>query len=219
MESVPPRNVRTVSKPASVWHVECLVTQDNDVLLVAHAWDATCKRLKCNRLTMSYKGKLTVVLGGLLFWVAGLCLLSSENAPADSQLRAGYYVPRTTFEFSLDECIELALKQNHSRPASHYARLIAESQHQQALAAYWPQFNLQGSATRLSADPNFVFSGQQFGALASQLLGAQSGSITIPANAFGPGFPPQAGFGTRRWTSSLPTRTVNSPLSVGTMRR
>ena len=100
-----------------------------------------------------------------------------------SQLRAGYYLPRSAYEFSLDECIDLALEQNLSQPISHYARLAAEAQHQQALSGYWPQMKVQASAVRLNADPNFIFSGQQFGALAAQLLGGIPGGQAGAASA------------------------------------
>jgi outer membrane protein len=58
---------------------------------------------------------------------------------------------------TLEECLQTALENNHLRPASRYAVEMAEAQHRQALAAYWPQVNLQGGYQRMDESSNFIF--------------------------------------------------------------
>jgi outer membrane protein len=58
---------------------------------------------------------------------------------------------------TLQQCIDLALRQNHLRIASRYSVEIAESQHRQALSAYWPQIGAQATYSILDQDPSFSF--------------------------------------------------------------
>src|SRR5271155_1706383 len=58
---------------------------------------------------------------------------------------------------TLDQCLETALQKNHKRPASQFAVAIAEAQHRQALAGYWPQIAAKAGYERLSDPLNFVF--------------------------------------------------------------
>ncbi len=60
-------------------------------------------------------------------------------------------------EASLEECLEQALQNNRRRPASRYAVEIAEAQHRQVLAGYWPQISLKLGYQRLDDDPNYIF--------------------------------------------------------------
>ncbi len=60
-------------------------------------------------------------------------------------------------EASLEECLEQALRNNRRRPASRYAVEIAEAQHRQVLAGYWPQISLKLGYQRLDDDPNYIF--------------------------------------------------------------
>ena len=60
-------------------------------------------------------------------------------------------------EASLEECLEQALQNNRRRPASRYAVEMAEAQHRQVLAGYWPQISLKLGYQRLDDDPNFIF--------------------------------------------------------------
>ena len=39
-------------------------------------------------------------------------------------------------ELTLDECLSMAMENNHRRPASKFAVAVAEAQHRQALAGY-----------------------------------------------------------------------------------
>lgn len=83
---------------------------------------------------------------------------------------------------TLKECLDIALKNNHQRTASQFALEAAEAQHQQALSAYWPQVTARAAYTSLDEDPNFIFP--------AKTIPVPSQTVTIPANAFGPGFPP-----------------------------
>lgn len=79
-------------------------------------------------------------------------------------------------EVSLEECLEAALENNHRRPASRFAVAVAEAQHRQALAAYWPQLSAGAGYQRLDASPNFLF---------------PASSLTVPAQ--GLALPPGLG--------------------------
>jgi outer membrane protein TolC len=94
---------------------------------------------------------------------------------------------------SLDDCLRIAMEKNHQRPASRFAVAMAEAQHRQALAGYWPQISAKGGWTQLDQAPNFVFPASMM-YIPSQTVNVPGGtaSVTIPANAFGPGFPPSA---------------------------
>ncbi|BBO83263.1 hypothetical protein DSCO28_38290 [Desulfosarcina ovata subsp. sediminis] len=88
-------------------------------------------------------------------------------------------------EAGLEECLQTALENNHRRPASRYAVKMAEAQHRQALAAYWPQVTLQGGYQRMDESQNFLFP-------SSEMAMPMGGSIpvtipgvgTVPASSF-----------------------------------
>jgi outer membrane protein TolC len=90
----------------------------------------------------------------------------------------------------LNDCLRIAMEKNHARPASQYAVAIAEAQHRQALAAYWPQVSANGGVTQMDQAPNFLFPATTM-YIPSESIAVPGGTatVTIPANAFGPGFP------------------------------
>jgi outer membrane protein len=96
-------------------------------------------------------------------------------------------------ELSLKDCLRTAMEKNHRRPASQFAVAIAEAQHRQALAAYWPQINAKGGVDEMSSSPNFIYpaSAMEIPAQSVTIPGGTA-TVTIPANAFGQGFPPVA---------------------------
>ena len=57
----------------------------------------------------------------------------------------------------LEACLKQALENNRRRPASKFALEIAEAQHRQALAGYWPQITAQGGYSRLDEAVNFNY--------------------------------------------------------------
>jgi len=94
---------------------------------------------------------------------------------------------------TLDDCLRIAMEKNRSRPASQFAVAIAEAQHRQALAAYWPQIGAKGGINEMSSSPNFLYPASTMEIPAQSVaISGGSATVTIPANAFGPGFPPQA---------------------------
>lgn len=62
----------------------------------------------------------------------------------------------------LDEAVQEAMDNNHLRPASRFAVAMAEAQHRQALAAYWPQLSVQGGFKRMDEPLNFLFPANSF---------------------------------------------------------
>lgn len=96
-----------------------------------------------------------------------------------------------TQTLTLQESLRIAMERNRSRPASRFAVAIAEAQHRQALAGYWPQINAKGGVARSDEPLNFVFPASQM-YIPPQTVDVPAGQalVTIPANAFGPGFPP-----------------------------
>ncbi|MFN0172245.1 MAG: TolC family protein [Bryobacteraceae bacterium] len=94
---------------------------------------------------------------------------------------------------SLEECLRIAMEKNHRRPASRLAVAMAEAQHRQALSGYWPQVNAKGGWFRLDEASNFIFPAGTL-QIPPQTVNVPAGTaaVTIPANAFAPGFPPAA---------------------------
>ncbi len=145
------------------------------------------------------KTKLLPTCG--LCLVAGLCAtLFGQGAPAPSEQTLG-----------LKECLRIAMERNHSRPASKFAVAIAEAQHRQALAGYWPQITARAGVEQMEHPPNFVFPASEMG-LPSQTITTQPGTatVTIPANAFGPGFPPVA----VQMPVTFPGQTITTPVQI-----
>ncbi len=146
------------------------------------------------------------------------CLVLAAAPPASAQTSAG--VPAgsearaPSKELSLAECLDLALELNHHRPASRAAVAAAEAQLRQSLAAYWPQVGLKGGFQRLDEPPNFVFPPSMM------FIPPQTVTVTIPANVFGPGFPPvdvPLPIDTPGQAFSIPPRTSSS--WIGTSSR
>lgn len=88
---------------------------------------------------------------------------------------------KATPELNLDECIRMAMENSHRRPASNFAVAMAEAQHRQALAGYWPQVTLKGAYQRLDEAPNFVFPAT------TMRVPAGTTTITVPPGVLGPG--------------------------------
>ena len=100
-------------------------------------------------------------------------------------------------ELTLDECLSMAMENNHRRPASKFAVAVAEAQHRQALAGYWPQVNLKGAYQRMDEAPNFVFP--------STPIPVPGGTavISVPPGVLGPG--------AVQLPVSIPSQTVDIP--------
>ncbi|MFB3778421.1 MAG: TolC family protein [Bryobacteraceae bacterium] len=126
-------------------------------------------------------------------------------------VRAQTPSPGSTRVLNLQQCIDLALQANHLRPASRFAVAMAEAQHRQALAGYWPQVTLKGGYQRLDEPTNFLFPASTF-PVPAQTIPVPGGAalVTIPANTFGPGFPPAS----VQLPVSYLGQTVNTPASA-----
>jgi outer membrane protein TolC len=125
------------------------------------------------------------------FLLVALSAASALRFAAASDIApAGLPAPQV---LSLEDCLRIAMEKNHQRPASRFAVAMAEAQHRQALAGYWPQISAKGGWTQLDQAPNFIFPASTM-YIPPQTVNVPGGtaSVTIPANAFGPGFPPAA---------------------------
>jgi outer membrane protein TolC len=116
-----------------------------------------------------------------------------------------------TRELTLQQCLDLALQQNHRRPASRFAVAMAEAQHRQALAGYWPQASVRAGYQRIDEPLNFVFPASAV-PIPAQTIPVPGGAalVTIPANAFGPGFPPT----NVQLPVNYPGQAINTPAST-----
>lgn len=85
---------------------------------------------------------------------------------------------------SLDECLVEAMTHSRRRPASQYAVAMAEAQHRQAMAGYWPQIGLKGAYQRMDESPNFLFPATQVN------VPAGSATLLVPAQLVNPAAPP-----------------------------
>ena len=90
-------------------------------------------------------------------------------------------------EMTLAQCLDVAMQSNHRRPASRFAVAMAEAQHRQALAAYWPQLNGKACYERMDDSPDFLFPASTM-AVPAQAIHVPPGTayIMVPAGVLGP---------------------------------
>lgn len=103
--------------------------------------------------------KMMMMTLGFLFTVSTMTPLFSEtknNAQGETATAS-----EDSLLVGLDDCIDMALKNNHFRPASQFAIKIAEAQRKQALSAYWPQLKANSVYTVMDQAPNFLFPASQ----------------------------------------------------------
>jgi len=117
--------------------------------------------------------------------------------------KAGVPVVR---ELSLEDCLDQAIQNNHRRPASKYAVVMAEAQHRQALAGYWPQLNVRGTFQRMDESPNFLFPASSI-AIPAQNLPIPMGG-TIPVTIPGVGTIPVGSFAIPAQNFQIPAQDV-----------
>jgi outer membrane protein TolC len=135
--------------------------------------------------------------------MALLAPLAFGGDPSPSSVTPSPAEAPATRELTLKECLDEALRNNHRRPASKYAVLMAEAQHRQALAGYWPQISAKGGYERLNDAPNFIFPPSAF-SLPAQAISLPPG-LSIPVD--GPG-------GTQVGSLKsipVPAQTINIP--------
>ena len=121
----------------------------------------------------------------LILLIACALLIFMATAAGAAETKPGTTHPsgsdKAVRELGLDECISMAMEKNHLRPASNFAVAMAEAQHRQALAGYWPQVTLKGAYQRLDEPPNFVFPAT------AMRVPAGTAAITVPPGVLGPG--------------------------------
>ncbi len=82
-------------------------------------------------------------------------------------------------ELSLDQCLNEAQQNSHRRPASKFAVLMAEAQHRQALAGYWPQISGTAGYQHMDESPDFLFPASAVRTPAQTLTIPNGGTIPI----------------------------------------
>ncbi|MGA2132770.1 MAG: TolC family protein [Bryobacteraceae bacterium] len=130
---------------------------------------------------------LTLARTCTICWLVA-ALAAGSTVPAAQPPSAG-----SPEVLTLAQCLDAALRNSHRRPASQFSLLMAEAQHRQALAGYWPQLTGKAGLERLSDPLNFIFPATTM-QIPAQTVGVPGGTmvVTIPANAFAPGFPPSS---------------------------
>jgi len=124
----------------------------------------------------------------------------ATNAPVHQPVDA------TIQKMALADCLALAMHTSHRRPASQFAVAMAEAQHRQALAGYWPQISASADYEHMNQAPDFLFPASQMGVPAQTInVPAGQAQITLPASLFSPGAP---------GTIQLPVATPAEKISV-----
>jgi outer membrane protein TolC len=111
-------------------------------------------------------------------------------------------------EMSLDDCLATALRASHRRPASQFAVAMAEAQHRQALAGYWPQISANVGYQHMSQAPDFLFPATRV-AVPAQTISVPAGTAlaTVPAQLLNPLAPAGA-------TAQIPVATPAESIRV-----
>lgn len=107
----------------------------------------------------------------------------------------------------LQKCIQLALANNDRGKISRDSVEMALAVHRQALSSWWPQISGRLLGSRTDEDTNFIFPSSSFQVPAGTMT-VTPAPITLPANLFGPGFPPT------NITLPMQPATVNIPAQV-----
>lgn len=110
--------------------------------------------------------------------ITAACFLAARGEGADQT--AGAVPPPSdrgamVREMTLEDCLSAAMQSNHRRPASKFAVAMAEAQHRQALAGYWPQITGKAGYQHMDESPNFVFPSSSI-----SLPGGATIPVTIP---------------------------------------
>jgi outer membrane protein TolC len=119
---------------------------------------------------------LPAVLVGL--FVAVMTSMASGNEAVPAAEKSTNAAPATR-ELTLDACLDEAMLNSHRRPASKFAVAMAEAQHRQALAGYWPQINANVGYQRMDEAPDFLFPASKIPIPATPYTPASS--MEIPA--------------------------------------
>ena len=126
---------------------------------------------------MAIRGLQWLVIGivGAVVLAAPTARGSGDNLVPPPETPVG----AASYEFTFDQCLNEAMENNHRRPASRFAVAMAEAQHRQALAGYWPQINGSAGYQHLDQAPDFLFPASQVS------VPAGSAVINVPAGVLG----------------------------------
>ncbi len=134
--------------------------------------------------------------GVLLPWIASLAFaLGAQAQPPAGPLAssaAGAAVTagaRASQPLGLDACLALARRDSTRRKAAASASEAAAAREGQARSARYPEVSASLTATRLDQDPDFLFPSSSI-AVPAGTMQTPPMTMTLPANAFGPGTPP-----------------------------
>ena len=119
------------------------------------------------------------MVSGIACALLGLSINAWAAVEVPSEGDKAGILPQTN---TLDECVAVALENNHRRPASAFAVAIAEAQHRQALSGYWPQVHAKGGFQRMDEAPNFIFPATTMG-IPAQSIAVPAQSIAVPAQS------------------------------------
>ncbi len=121
----------------------------------------------------------------VLYLVLSVTLTPVQSSPAPIGSTSAFTPsPRV---MTLEECLAEAMQNSHRRPASRFAVAMAEAQHRQALAGYWPQLSAKVAFQRMDESPNFLFPGFSI-PVPGQTINVPAGVsvVTVPAGVLGP---------------------------------
>ncbi len=127
----------------------------------------------------------------LVLLLASVAVISLAEPNLSAQTAAPASAAPAVETLTLAECTTRALASNHKRKISRFEVEMAQALHRQALSGYWPQVNFEAGIQRSDQPVNFLFPARAINVPPTEIsVPATSALVTIPANAFGPGFPP-----------------------------
>jgi outer membrane protein TolC len=144
------------------------------------------------------------------FLVSGALFVAFNPAGVYSQtLRPAIASKSQQLEtLTFEQCLERALKTNRTRKISQFEVELAEAQHREALSGYWPQISAKAGVQRSDQPINLLFPSLEVPVPAEHIpVAGGAALVTIPANAFGPGFPPS----NVSLPVSYPGQIINTP--------
>lgn len=115
----------------------------------------------------------------------------SPQTPSASPVKESGQAPDTTLHLTLQDCLEIAFKQNRMRAISGESIKIAEAQYQQALSGHWPQLKFSMTGIRMDEEPTFIFPSQplSLGATTGQYLAEAVAVAQLAKLGMAPGAP------------------------------
>jgi outer membrane protein TolC len=124
-----------------------------------------------------------ILPGIVVCWLlAPAFTIAAESAPSPPPAATA-----SSSGHTLQQCIDIALENNHSRIVSRYGIEIAEAQHRQALSGYWPQVGVKANYSIMDEDPNFIFPSKSMQIPASTITATTPMGpmpISIPASSY-----------------------------------